>query len=122
MSGSDYLYLPVLGCARCGEDHAVVAFKAFERPPVDDGEGNTLFTHWGYCPRTGDPILMYGYNPERGEVYRGIFGGIATAPDPALEEVATKYASWPVERGYSVTVREGEAEEEDDDKPKGRRA
>jgi hypothetical protein len=41
----------VLNCARCGEDHWLVEFNAFVRPPADA-------THWGTCPTTKDPILL----------------------------------------------------------------
>ena len=38
-------------CSRCGGNHAAVTFFKFVRPPLPE-------THWGLCPRTGDPILM----------------------------------------------------------------
>lgn len=45
----------VIGCARCGEDHAL-RFTEFARPL--ETPGGVVFTHWAACPSTGDPILM----------------------------------------------------------------
>ena len=42
-------------CARCGEDHEPIDFKAFERPVVDN---DGTWTHWAPCPTNGDPILL----------------------------------------------------------------
>lgn len=44
-------------CARCGDDHADVVFKKLRRP-IEDADGNTLYTHWAPCPYTCEPILM----------------------------------------------------------------
>ncbi len=47
----------VHGCARCGGDHARVAFLLLVRPmEMDDKDG--ALTHWASCPRTGEPILL----------------------------------------------------------------
>lgn len=46
----------VIGCARCGQDHEPLDFKAFERPVVD--QDGTTWTHWAPCPTNGDPILL----------------------------------------------------------------
>ncbi len=43
--------LTVQACARCGADHADLAFQAFARPPLPS-------THWAPCPTTGEPILL----------------------------------------------------------------
>ena len=44
----------VIGCSRCGEDHQV-EWKQFSRPPIADPP----VTHWGMCPKTNEPVLMY---------------------------------------------------------------
>ena len=46
----------VYNCARCGEDHKVT-FKKF-KSQVDCPCGQAS-THWGMCPVTREPILMY---------------------------------------------------------------
>ena len=38
-------------CVRCGKNHRV-HFKPFKK------KGAT-FTHWGECPNTNEPILMF---------------------------------------------------------------
>lgn len=69
----------VTDCARCGKDHpdggGEITFLPFVRPVVDfDG---TIWTHWGECPNTGDPILLRADYIERfdltgiGEVKNG---------------------------------------------------
>jgi hypothetical protein len=45
----------VNGCARCGTDHETVWFFKFEQPIEATEE--IVFTEWGECPITGDPIL-----------------------------------------------------------------
>jgi hypothetical protein len=44
------------GCARCGEAHEKVVFSEMRRPVKIAEE--IIFTHWGECPTTGDPILL----------------------------------------------------------------
>ncbi len=44
-------------CARCGKDHNVVTFKLFTQAVVDS-DNNILYSHWGTCPETKDPILL----------------------------------------------------------------
>lgn len=41
-------------CVRCGESHPRVEFKEFINMPV-----RLPYTHWGMCPVTNEPILMY---------------------------------------------------------------
>lgn len=56
--GTDWPPIKVGACARCGEDHAAVAFKAFARPPLRDAPSEEPYaTHWGTCPTTGEPIF-----------------------------------------------------------------
>lgn len=38
-------------CARCGQDHELVAFNVLLNHPED-------ITHFGTCPNTQQPILM----------------------------------------------------------------
>jgi hypothetical protein len=45
----------VISCARCGQDHEV-EFKKFQRP-IEDSD-STVWTHWGICPNTDEPILL----------------------------------------------------------------
>lgn len=40
-------------CARCGRNHRRLTFK-----PFDKGAPWPGYTHWGRCPRNGEPILM----------------------------------------------------------------
>lgn len=47
--------IPVLRCARCGQDHAEVEFDEFERPVVVNGQ---VLEFYGLCPTTHQPILM----------------------------------------------------------------
>lgn len=51
--------IDVRGCARCGEMHERLPVRHFIRP-VEGGEGPEaeLFTHWGTCPKTAEPILV----------------------------------------------------------------
>ena len=44
-------------CARCGNDHAVLMWRKFQRPvELDDG---SRMQYWATCPDTGDPILLH---------------------------------------------------------------
>lgn len=50
------IQLDVFKCARCGQNHAKVAFKRLKRPVIDsDG---TVWNYWAMCPETREPILM----------------------------------------------------------------
>lgn len=41
-------------CARCGKNHTEIEFKKFNNPvEIND----LVYTHWGICPTTGEPIL-----------------------------------------------------------------
>lgn len=51
-SGRECFYLDVGSCARCGEDHQHVLFTKFTSPPDEE------VTHFGSCPKLGEPILM----------------------------------------------------------------
>jgi len=52
----DFWKIMVYGCARCGQDHLNIEFRAMERPVVDPN--GIVWTMWAPCPTTGDPILM----------------------------------------------------------------
>lgn len=41
----------IAGCARCGQNHAVLQFKRLERPIGD-------LTFWASCPTNGEPVLL----------------------------------------------------------------
>jgi hypothetical protein len=41
----------ISSCARCGGDHTLVALP-FVNPTEDE------WTHWAWCPKTSDPILI----------------------------------------------------------------
>jgi len=43
--------LPIMRCARCGEDHAMLDFEALTNPIGD-------CTHWAPCPVNGQPVLL----------------------------------------------------------------
>lgn len=47
----DSFAIPLTYCARCGRNHERVKFKKFAVPC---GE----WTHWGFCPNTGEPVLL----------------------------------------------------------------
>ena len=49
------LKVTVKGCARCGENHHLLEFYAFENPIIIEF---SKFTHWGVCPKLNEPILM----------------------------------------------------------------
>lgn len=56
LSQEPIISAPVIHCARCGENHAVIEFKKLQRPVIDsDG---TEYAHWSMCPNTHEPILM----------------------------------------------------------------
>lgn len=46
----------VIGCARCGSNHDSIEFKKFKKKPPK-------YTHWGMCPITNEPVLMFLTNP-----------------------------------------------------------
>lgn len=46
------MILKIDTCARCNKDHLAVEFHRFRNPPM-------TYTHWGVCPETKEPILMY---------------------------------------------------------------
>jgi len=48
----------VRNCARCGEYHKKIVFNPFIK------KGPRFYTHWGKCPITKEPILMYTKKPD----------------------------------------------------------
>jgi hypothetical protein len=46
----------ILGCARCGQDHMILEFKKFKILPIIIEK--VIYDYWGFCPMTGDPIIM----------------------------------------------------------------
>ena len=44
--------LALTNCARCGNDHDHITFHLLNRPA-------DYATHWGLCPVTLEPVLMY---------------------------------------------------------------
>ena len=51
--------IPVNNCARCGGDHTGVEFSPFTSEP--DFEN---YTHWGMCPKLGEPIQLAIFKKE----------------------------------------------------------
>jgi hypothetical protein len=51
VSSDDSFTIPLTNCARCGRNHERVEFRKFKVPCAD-------WTHWGFCPNTGEPILL----------------------------------------------------------------
>lgn len=49
--------LDIRSCARCGANHAGMAFRRFASSAVVDTDG-TAWSWWGTCPYTGEPVLM----------------------------------------------------------------
>lgn len=48
----------IVNCGRCGGRHNNLKLKAFTRPITDDRIGDELlYSHFGTCPRMGQPIL-----------------------------------------------------------------
>jgi len=47
----------VYSCSRCDKDHSNVEVYGFEKHGIviDDTE----YSHWGICPETDDPILIF---------------------------------------------------------------
>jgi len=64
-------------CPRCGESHGEVEFRRFEL-------GDAQFTHWAYCPATGEPLLLSMTPDARGEPtkfrVRWVGGGCGIRP------------------------------------------
>jgi hypothetical protein len=56
------IILPVIHCARCGENHEALAYVKFDRPIQD--EDGTAWWYWATCPTTNDPVLMRSANDE----------------------------------------------------------
>lgn len=54
-SGKPDLVIDLDSCARCGAGHPGLELRTFSHP-ADTGRG-IIFTHWGLCPATGEPIL-----------------------------------------------------------------
>lgn len=53
------LNVSITNCARCGENHPNLFFKAFLYPIIDECNGEeTIWTHWVKCPKSGDPVLF----------------------------------------------------------------
>lgn len=48
---ADSFAIPLVHCARCDRNHDRVEFRKFKVPCQD-------WTHWGFCPNTGEPILL----------------------------------------------------------------
>lgn len=47
--------IDIENCSHCGKPHRQLKLKAFARPQTDST--GAIWTHWGTCPNTGDPIL-----------------------------------------------------------------
>lgn len=50
------IYLDIQSCARCGKNHNGIKFQNFQKLPFK--YGRKVWTMWGICPETGDPILL----------------------------------------------------------------
>jgi len=48
---ADSFVIPLANCARCGRNHERVEFRKFLVPCL-------AWTHWGFCPNTGEPVLL----------------------------------------------------------------
>lgn len=51
------MIVSIKNCARCGTDHIDLEFNKFINNPIECDDH--VYTHWGKCPVSGDPILMY---------------------------------------------------------------
>lgn len=60
------LSVPVLNCARCGENHENIVFLRFARPILKE-DGEIDVTHWGMCPTNQEPILLWQIKAKRSE-------------------------------------------------------
>lgn len=47
----DHLKVSFTECPRCGQKHNLVLCVPFERPAG-------VFTHWGMCPVTNEPVII----------------------------------------------------------------
>lgn len=55
-------------CPRCGGRHGGLTFLPFKRPMV----AGVAFTHWTFCPETGEPMLMTRASLVRGGTNSGV--------------------------------------------------
>lgn len=46
----------IVGCARCGDTHEALDFKAFTCARVKVGAAE--YTEWAICPTTAEPVLL----------------------------------------------------------------
>lgn len=56
-------------CARCGEDHESITLLPFFRP-IEIGPH--VRTHWGLCPKRGEPIVAVPIRGDRVTDSKGI--------------------------------------------------
>lgn len=49
----EYLTISIKNCARCRKNHRKVEFVSLHKESRPD------FTHWGMCPKLGEPLLMH---------------------------------------------------------------
>lgn len=80
------LFSPVMGCARCGEDHkAPVPFWKLTNPvwcPVPGGGSVLVATHFANCPSKGEPILMLSSEGVEPVVYENAAEADFSKPAP----------------------------------------
>jgi len=65
--------IDIVGCARCTRRHSKVSFKEFTNPVAKhDEDGNVvrvIYTHYGMCPKMGQPILMRMHDEDDAESF-----------------------------------------------------
>jgi len=54
----DQIITEVRNCARCGKYHDSVTFTLLQQPVNSNG---IVYSYWGTCPNTGEPILLAVY-------------------------------------------------------------
>lgn len=59
-----YTPIAVKHCARCGKDHDI-SFMPFRGEPFIEAD-KIVYSFWGLCPNTGDPVLMTKQRASKG--------------------------------------------------------
>ena len=77
--------LDVAVCPRCAGGHQTLEFRRFEL-------GDATYTHWSYCPATGEPLLYSMKSPEKRKPdkfsvqWMPMGNGISPVPDRLLPD------------------------------------
>lgn len=82
--GKTLVRLDQVGCARCGADaHYGITYLRLTRPVVLGAE---TFTHWAWCPSTGEPILLQVVDGGEDVRMPGDLERLLGGPDPLADD------------------------------------